>query len=227
MLAAPYLLTSRRRALNVGIAVVLLLMTLPLMAVIALLVLLSSRGSTIFRQTRIGRNRRHQHSEPCDGDRRSRDLGGMPFEMLKFRSMQHGAGATQVWAAADDTRVTPVGRVLRRFRLDELPQLVNILRGEMNLVGPRPEQPSLFAELREKVEGYPRRQLVLPGITGLAQVSQGADHSIDDVRCKLAFDLDYISRRTPREDLRIMVRTLPVMLGLGPRSRATVADSPS
>ncbi len=144
--------------------------------------------------------------------------------MLKFRSMRREAGSVQVWTAIDDTRVTAVGRILRRYRLDELPQLVNVLRGEMNVVGPRPEQPTLFAELREKVEGYHHRQAVLPGITGLAQVSREADQTIDDVRCKLAFDLEYISRRTPREDLWIMWRTVPVMLGRRVTSHESTLD---
>ena len=112
---------------------------------------------------------------------------------------------------ADDHRVTQVGRVLRRFRLDELPQLINVLKGDMNIVGPRPEQPAIFVYLREQIEGYQRRQRVRPGITGWAQVNQGYDTSIDDVRRKVRYDLEYIRRQSPFEDLKIMAHTLPVM----------------
>jgi lipopolysaccharide/colanic/teichoic acid biosynthesis glycosyltransferase len=119
----------------------------------------------------------------------------------------------QAWARPDDDRITPVGRVLRKFRLDEFPQLFNVLRGDMNVVGPRPEQPDIFAELRERVDRYPWRQRVLPGITGWAQVNLGYDQTLDDVRRKLDLDLQYLVRRSPTEDARIMLRTLPVMLG--------------
>jgi lipopolysaccharide/colanic/teichoic acid biosynthesis glycosyltransferase len=122
------------------------------------------------------------------------------------------AEGDQVWATFDDARVTPVGRFLRSYRLDELPQLWNVLKGDMNIVGPRPEQPQIFDELRQELERYTVRQKVLPGITGLAQVSQGYDQTVEDVKRKLGFDLEYIHRRSPLEDLRIMARTAPVMI---------------
>jgi len=102
--------------------------------------------------------------------------------------------------------------VLRKLRLDELPQLFNVLKGDMNIVGPRPEQPTIFVYLREQIEGYQRRQRVRPGITGWAQINQGYDTSVDDVRRKVRYDLEYIRRQSALEDLRIMARTLPVML---------------
>src|SRR5437773_8152238 len=117
----------------------------------------------------------------------------------------------EIWAQPQDARVTRVGRILRTFRLDELPQLVNVLRGDMNIVGPRPEQPSIFICLREQIEGYQRRQRVRPGITGWAQINQGYDTSIADVRRKLGYDLEYIRRQSPLEDLKIMAHTIPVM----------------
>ena len=134
--------------------------------------------------------------------------------MLKFRTM-YDRGASrmpEVWASPDDPRITRVGSFLRRHRLDELPQLVNVLRGDMNVVGPRPEQPSLFKELQARVPGYSDRQAVLPGITGWAQVNRGYDGSLEDVRRKVEMDLEYIRRRSPVEDLGIMARTLPVMI---------------
>src|SRR5204862_4765752 len=119
-------------------------------------------------------------------------------------------GARQVWAVPDDDRVTPVGRVLRKFRLDELPQLINVLKGDMNIVGPRPEQPAIFVYLREQIEGYQRRQRVRPGITGWAQINLAYDQSVEDVRRKVALDLEYIHRQSALEDFKIMCRTLPV-----------------
>jgi len=122
----------------------------------------------------------------------------------------NNAGA--VWARPDDPRITAVGRVLRKYRLDELPQLFNVLQGDMNLVGPRPEQPEIFERLRDQVDRYGDRQRVRPGLTGWAQVNQQYDSSIDDVRKKVMFDLEYIRRQSLTEDLRIMARTVPVVL---------------
>jgi lipopolysaccharide/colanic/teichoic acid biosynthesis glycosyltransferase len=119
----------------------------------------------------------------------------------------------QVWAQPDDPRVTRIGRFLRLYRLDELPQLINVLRGDMDVVGPRPEQPTIFAQLRVQIDRYQERQRVRPGITGLAQISQTYDTCLDDVRSKLKYDLEYISRQSTLQDLRIMLGTLPVMIG--------------
>jgi lipopolysaccharide/colanic/teichoic acid biosynthesis glycosyltransferase len=133
--------------------------------------------------------------------------------MYKFRTMHVNAepDGRAVWATRCDPRVTWVGRILRRTRLDELPQLWNVLRGEMNVVGPRPERPSIFAELRRTIPEYPLRQRVKPGITGWAQVNQQYDSCVDDVRQKVRYDLEYVSRQGVVEDLRIMSMTLPVM----------------
>jgi len=117
-----------------------------------------------------------------------------------------------VWAAESDHRITSVGRCLRRYRLDEFPQFWNVLRGEMSVVGPRPERPTFVEQLRERVDDYMLRQRVPPGITGWAQVSREADQSIDDVRGKLRYDLEYVRRRSVWFDLIIMWRTLPVMV---------------
>jgi lipopolysaccharide/colanic/teichoic acid biosynthesis glycosyltransferase len=203
-----------RRLLNIAVATVGFIVALPLMLVIALLIKLSSRGPVLFKQMRIGLDRRAL-SRAGGNTRRHFDLGGQPFTMYKLRTMyaDRTDGDRQVWAQPDDARVTPLGRLLRKFRLDELPQLWNVLRGEMNLVGPRPEQPEIFVYLREQIEGYQRRQRVRPGVTGRAQIQQGYDSSVDDVRRKVTFDLEYIRRQSAFEDLKIMLRTLPVMLG--------------
>lgn len=201
-----------RRLLNVVMALVLLAITFPIMFVIGLLVKLTSPGPVLYTQARVGVDRRHDGAGVPDG-RRVVDYGGRLFRIYKFRTMRVGPdGGRQQWATKDDPRVTPIGRVLRRYRLDELPQLFNILMGDMNLVGPRPEQPRIFAVLRDQIPNYGARQRVLPGITGLAQVSQAYDTSTEDVRRKVIFDLQYIERQSPLEDLRIIALTLPAVV---------------
>lgn len=203
---------NARRVLNVAVAVVGLIVTAPLMLLVALLVKLTSPGPVFYTQPRVGIDRRQSLSGAYDG-RRDRDSGGNVFRIYKFRTMVQGSdNGGQVWATPDDPRVTPIGRVLRRARLDELPQLLNVLRGDMNVVGPRPEQPAIFNRLREEVPGYDLRQRVRPGITGLAQITLAYDRDVEDVPKKLRADLEYIRRSTALHDLRIMLRTLPVLL---------------
>ena len=202
-----------RRVLNVVVAALAIVLTGPLMLFVALLVKLESKGPIIYKQPRVGINRRHHRGPGSGNHRRSADQGGRIFTIYKFRTMTTDpSDAAERWATEDDARITRVGRVLRATRVDELPQLFNVLKGDMNLVGPRPEQPSIFAELRRELHHYPERQKVLPGITGLAQVNLGYDTCIDDVRKKVELDLEYISRRSAGEDLAIMARTLPVMV---------------
>jgi len=147
-------------------------------------------------------------------DRRARNLGGRPFMIYKFRTMRVDAESARgaVWASKGDSRVTRVGQIMRKYRIDELPQLINVIRGEMNIVGPRPERPSIFSRLCDDIAEYPLRQRARPGITGWAQVNQAYDTSIDDVRNKVRYDLEYIERQGLGEDLLIMARTLPVMI---------------
>ncbi|HEX9486331.1 MAG TPA: sugar transferase [Gemmatimonadales bacterium] len=200
-----------RRLLNVAAAAIGLVIAAPLMLVLAVLIRLTSRGPVFYKQTRVGRDLR-QPGNAGAKVRRQRDVGGKPFTIYKFRTMRESYGDAQVWATPNDPRVTPLGRILRKYRLDELPQLFNVVRGDMNLVGPRPEQPTIFAELRGRIPGYCQRQWVRPGITGWAQINNGYDSSIDDVRRKVAYDLEYLARQSLLEDLRIMLRTVPVML---------------
>ncbi|HEY3219864.1 MAG TPA: sugar transferase [Gemmatimonadales bacterium] len=204
---------ASRRVLNVVIATLGLLLALPVMVIIAVLIRLTSRGPVLFAQRRVGLDRRELGHEGGNF-RRHVDDGGRTFIMYKFRTMRVDDGdATEVWALRDDPRVTPLGRVLRKLRLDELPQLWNVLVGDMNVVGPRPEQPAIFAALREQIKEYPVRQRVLPGITGWAQINRPYDCSVDDVREKLNYDLEYIEQRSALEDFRIMLLTPAVMLG--------------
>ena len=203
---------AAHRAMNVLIAAIALFVALPLLLLIAIAIRLTSRGPVLYTQERVGLDRRVAGTRP-DQSRRTRDLGGQPFTIYKFRTMRVDAEAQSgaVWATQNDPRVTPVGRFLRQYRLDEIPQLLNVMRGEMNIVGPRPERPTIFAELREHIKEYPLRQRAKPGITGLAQIYHHYDRSMDDVRTKVRFDLEYIRRRSLWEDLRIMLRTIPVV----------------
>ena len=187
--------------------------TMPLMLVVAAIVRLESRGPVIFKQPRVGLDRRRARSGSPDDRRRGTDHGGRIFTIYKFRTMTCGSpGSDERWATKNDARITRVGHVLRATRIDELPQLFNVLKGDMNIVGPRPEQPGIFAELRTAVNRYPERQKVLPGITGWAQVNLGYDTSVDDVKKKVELDLEYIERRSAAEDLTIMAKTMPVIV---------------
>jgi len=202
---------TSRRALNVAVAATGIVVIAPLMLVIAALVRLTSRGPAIYRQQRVGVDRRF--GQPGGTWRRGEDLGGRPFTIYKFRTMATGESSdAQIWASPDDPRVTPVGRVLRKYRLDELPQLFNVLRGDMNVVGPRPEQPRIFSQLRGEIQHYQARQQVLPGITGWAQINHHYDTCVDSARQKVAYDLEYVTRRSAAHDLRIMLKTFPVMV---------------
>ena len=180
---------SYKRPFDLCVVALAMLALLPLWvvlcAVIPLAIRLESRGPALYRQVRLGR-------------------GGQPFTLWKFRTMVDGAerDSGPVWAARRDPRVTRVGRVLRRWHLDELPQVVNVLRGEMSLVGPRPERPALAARAAQAAPGFPRRLAVRPGIAGLAQM-RGASHR--DPRAKLRYDLQYIASMGPRLDLRLGV----------------------
>ena len=201
-----------RRGLNVAVAALALIAVAPVMLLIALAIKLASPGPVLFRQVRVGLDRRSPIQESSNW-RRQVDYGGRLFTLYKFRTMHHRPSEQrQVWAKKKDPRIFPVGSFLRRYRLDELPQLFNVLLGDMNIVGPRPEQPEIFVDLREQIDQYPRRQRVLPGITGLAQVNQHYDTCLDDVKRKVAYDLEYIRRQSAMEDLRIMLQTVPSVI---------------
>ena len=201
------------RILNIIVASVGVIATAPLSLVIAALIKLTSRGPVFYVQTRVGVDRRGSRRSGVANCRRQTDSGGRPFRIYKFRTMTTDSEVNgQQWATQNDPRVTRVGKVLRKYRLDELPQLLNVIRGEMNVVGPRPEQPKLFEELREKIDGYQGRQRTLPGITGWAQINLAYDTSLDDVQRKVQYDLEYISQRSLKKDLEIMAKTLPVMV---------------
>ena len=154
-----------------------------------------------------------EHEMPSGWERRSADCYGRPFKIYKFRSMVTDAERLTgpVWASATDSRVTRLGKLLRKTRLDEFPQLWNVLRGDMSLVGPRPERPTFVVSLTKEIPDYPRRCEALPGITGLAQVKWRYDTSIETVNRKLQYDLYYVRHGRLLMDIKIMAATFKVM----------------
>jgi len=187
-----------KATLDRGLALLLLLPSLPLLVVLVALVRLTSRGPGIYAQLRVGKCGKH-------------------FTMYKLRSMRIDAeaGTGPVWASNGcDPRVTRLGYWLRKLHLDELPQLFNVLRGEMSLVGPRPERPEFVKVLADQIPGYLDRLMVLPGITGLAQVNLPPDTDLDSVRRKLKLDQEYIKTSAVVLDLRIIVCTVLRVVGV-------------
>lgn len=188
-----------KRTMDIVFSLIFLILTLPITIITAILIKLESPGPVLFKQERAG-------------------LNGKPFMMYKFRSMRADAEkyTGPVWAQKNDPRVTRVGKFIRKVRIDEIPQMINILKGEMSLVGPRPERPVFVEKLSKEIPLYKKRLTVRPGLTGWAQVKHKYDETIDDVRVKLRYDLFYIENMSIRMDLKIMFRTVFVMLfGLG------------
>jgi sugar transferase (PEP-CTERM system associated) len=190
-----------KRAFDVVSAAVLLFLMLPLMLVVALLIVLETGFPVLYRQERVGQK-------------------GKSFTMIKFRSMSTGAerNGQAEWAVVNDARVTRIGRFLRQARLDELPQLINVLKGEMSLVGPRPERPAFVSMLSEQIPFYGVRHSVKPGITGWAQVRYSYGATIEQSMKKLEYDLYYVKNHTVFLDLLILLETVRVvLLGEGAR----------
>ncbi len=234
ILAVPALVTRKdqvthllgsfaKRSLDIVGAFVGLLLTLPLWLVVPLLIKLDSRGPVFYTQVRVGRDRREGERRYCQRtgaddrrrrDRRREDWRGEPFKVIKFRTMVNDAEGKSgpVWATKNDPRVTRLGRFLRKTRIDEIPQFINVLKGDMSLVGPRPERPKFVSELKEEIPEYTRRLSVKPGLTGLAQVETGYDSSLASVRRKLELDLAYIDNQSLWFDIKIMARTVIVVL---------------
>jgi sugar transferase (PEP-CTERM system associated) len=191
----PSWLPFVKRSLDVSLAVIGLIVAAPVMAVIALLIKATSEGPALYRQNRVG-----QH--------------GRVFTVHKFRSMWIDAEARTgaVWARADDPRIMPIGRLLRRTRLDELPQLWNILVGDMSFVGPRPERPEFVTQLSREIPFYGQRHVVRPGLTGWAQVRYTYGASVEDALMKLQYDLFYIKNMSLSLDLFIIFSTIKTVV---------------
>jgi sugar transferase (PEP-CTERM system associated) len=190
-----------RRNISTLLALVLSVLTLPLIPIIALLIKLTSRGPVLYRQERVG-------------------LRGQVFDCFKFRTMRSDAEADSgpTWASDDDPRITRFGKFLRRSRLDEIPQIWNVLRGNMAFVGPRPERPEFVTKLSEEIPYYNLRHAARPGITGWAQINYGYGSSVEEAKEKLRFDLYYIRNISVMLDLLIVFYTLrAVIIGRGVR----------
>lgn len=184
-----------KRVVDASLAFVLLLISLPISASVAILVRLTSRGPIIYKQKRLGKD-------------------GEPFTLYKFRTMVPAAEERTgpVWAVKDDPRITRIGKQLRRTRLDEIPQLINVLKGDMSVVGPRPERAYFVEKLKKRIPNYTERLKVKPGLTGLAQVNQKYDISVDDVKTKVEYDLLYINKISLPLDMKILLKTVGVVL---------------
>jgi exopolysaccharide biosynthesis polyprenyl glycosylphosphotransferase len=184
-----------KRVLDIVISLFILIITLPVCLVTAIAIKLDSKGPVFFRQERCG-------------------LNGKSFTIVKFRSMVENAEEMSgpVWSQKDDPRITRVGKLIRKVRIDEIPQMINVLKGEMSIVGPRPERPFFVNMLAEEIPYYKRRLRVRPGITGWAQVKHKYDESVEDVKVKLRYDLFYIENMSLRMDFKIILRTIYVIL---------------
>jgi exopolysaccharide biosynthesis polyprenyl glycosylphosphotransferase len=184
-----------KRAIDILFALPGLIIASPVIVVLAALVKLTSRGPAFYRQERVGKD-------------------GRTFKIIKLRTMVQDAEARTgpVWASANDPRETPVGRLLRRTHMDELPQLWNVLKGDMSLIGPRPERPVFVEQFKKDIPNYTQRLAVRPGITGWAQVNHVYDQSVEDVRRKVEYDCEYIRQMGWGIDLKIMVATASRMI---------------
>ncbi|PMO05237.1 sugar transferase [Vibrio splendidus] len=200
-----YKISRAKRTFDFVSSLIALILLAPVFPLIAMAIALTSRGPIFYRQLRVGKSTPEKMAI---------------FEIMKFRSMYEDAETRSgaVWATANDPRITPVGRFLRKTRLDELPQLFNVLKGEMSLIGPRPERPTFYTKLENEIPYFVDRTYgVMPGITGLAQVNQGYDTCIDDVRRKVGFDHSYaLSLCSVKSwiaaDLSIISKTIIVMV---------------
>lgn len=184
-----------KRLFDIGASLLLLVLTLPLILLTAIAVKLESKGPAFYRQRRVG-------------------LYGVGFDVIKLRSMRQDAeiGGKAVWAEKDDPRITRIGRIIRKLRIDELPQCWSVLKGEMSFVGPRPERPQFVEDLEQKLPYYAERHMVKPGITGWAQINYPYGASIEDSRQKLEYDLFYAKNYSPFLDLLILLQTIRVVL---------------
>ena len=207
-----------KRLIDILGAIVGLILFAPLFIVISILIKMDSKGPILYSQWRIGKNRRKTErrnnlfanfEERRRKERRKIDLHGRPFKLYKFRTMvqESEKNTGPVWSPARDPRVTRIGKILRPLHLDELPQLINILKGDMSIVGPRPERPYFVMDLTRNIPQYRERFRVKPGLTGLAQITTGYDHNVDDVKIKLSYDLQYIKKMDPIYDLGIIIKT--------------------
>ncbi len=181
--------------MDYGISLICLLIASPVLIVTGIVIKITSSGPVFYTQVRVGKD-------------------GRLFNIIKFRTMHSGAESQTgpVWTQKDDSRITAIGRFLRNTHIDELPQFINVLKGDMGIIGPRPERPHFVDILNDEIHGYSRRLSVKPGITGLAQCYRGPDEDIRDVKRKLRYDILHIEKRCWMLDSKILWRTLSVSL---------------
>jgi len=212
-----------KRLIDITGALFGIIISLPFYIVVSILIKIDSPGPVFFCQPRIGKNRRRNNRRlmSVDGcpenradDRRKTPGYGKVFKVIKFRTMRQDAEkhTGPVLATQNDPRITRLGRFLRATRIDELPQFFNILKGDMSLVGPRPEREFFISKLRNIINNYEHRLLVKPGLTGLAQVEHKYDESVDDTKVKVKYDIDYIQNLNIIRDIKIMFKTIYVVL---------------
>lgn len=212
-----------KRVFDIVIASAALVIIAPVLLIAAIAIKIDSRGPVFFAQERIGLNRRRidrrsrTGSVACDSrssvDRRKNTHPGRPFRIYKFRTMvQDAERFGPALACERDPRITRVGRIMRKTRVDELPQFLNVIRGEMSIIGPRPERSFFINQVRQEVPEFTMRLLVKPGITGLAQVENGYTSSIDEMKHKLFYDLKYIAEFSLWQELRILFKTVYVVV---------------
>lgn len=209
-----------QRALDIALASLMLAAAAPVMLAVALLVKFDSPGPILYSQTRVGLNRRKgerrtssiRESRP---DRRQDSAFGKPFPIYKFRSMRTDAEKNgAAWCRVGDSRITRLGRILRQTHLDELPQLFNILTGDMSIVGPRPERPEFIVKLAQEIPHYHKRLHMKPGLTGLAQVRHRSDLDLRDVKKKVRYDLVYRRSASLATNVKIILATVPLAMGI-------------
>lgn len=212
-----------QRLVDILGASIILILTAPIFLVAPILIKLDSPGCVFYKQVRVGQDkRRHNRRKSSyrlkgdrrNGDRRKENTHGQLFVVYKFRSMRQDAEKKSgpVWAKKADPRITKVGKLLRATRSDELPQLLNILKGDMSLVGPRPERPHFVSQFVDTISDYHERLKVKPGLTGYAQVMGGYDTCIEDVLCKLNYDLHYVHNKSFGQDVKILLKTIVVVV---------------
>ncbi|MEA1981468.1 MAG: sugar transferase, partial [candidate division Zixibacteria bacterium] len=211
-----------KRGMDIFGALAGLVLTSPLWIILPILIKLDSKGSVFYTQSRVGINRRKQDRRLCQKvdtddnrrrDRRRENYHGQTFKVIKFRTMVSDAEKKSgpVWATKNDKRVTRLGNFLRKTRMDEIPQFLNILKGDMSMVGPRPERQVFVADLSGKVDNYVRRLEIKPGLTGLAQITNGYDSSISSVADKVRHDIEYIDNWSIWSDIKIILKTVVVV----------------
>jgi lipopolysaccharide/colanic/teichoic acid biosynthesis glycosyltransferase len=217
---------SIKRIFDIVFAGAALVLLAPFILLVAVMIKVESRGSIFYKQERIGLNRRQNDRRRSEAqgyegperrranDRRKKIHSGKPFSMYKLRTMRSDAekDGPALSAGKEDSRITKIGRLLRRTRIDEIPQFINVIRGDMSIVGPRPERSFFINQVRQEVPEFPLRLKVKPGITGLAQVEDGYADTVEKMKGKLYYDLKYISRLSLFQEISILFKTVYVVI---------------